>query len=223
MAFSSDIKDSSAITDSELKEMAELASESRSRFELGFLEKAREEWNLVTRCFENSKPVGFCYSTLERIGGTPAILIGLGFISAKAKGASVLKRLMKLNYKKALIAFPDEDVLVTCALDDPKGYILFKELTDVVPRPNYVASGEERAWGRRIAKRFGLSSRYDDRSFCVKGSGEPPQVFEILSAKIVPDQEISSMFSKLNKKAHDVYIVFGWALSEKLATDKYAS
>ena len=32
----------------------------------------------------------------------------------------------------------------------------YKLLTDIVPRPDHKASGEERAWGRRLAKRFGI-------------------------------------------------------------------
>ena len=38
-------------------------------------------------------------------------------------------------------------------------------LDDVCPRPKYSPNGEERAWGRRLARRFGCDARYDDRSF----------------------------------------------------------
>ena len=33
------------------------------------------------------------------------------------------------------------------------------------PGPGYTPNGEERAWGRRLAKRFGCDAHYDDRAF----------------------------------------------------------
>jgi hypothetical protein len=47
-----------------------------------------------------------------------------------------------------------------------------------VPRPDHKASGEERAWGRRLAKRFGVdASSNDDRAFKATGNGSHPEVF----------------------------------------------
>ena len=45
-------------------------------------------------------------------------------------------------------------------------YEAYRSLHDIVPRPDHKASGEERAWGRRLVKRFAIdASSYDDRAF----------------------------------------------------------
>ena len=46
------------------------------------------------------------------------------------------------------------------------GYEAFRTLQDIVPRPDYVATGEERAWGRRLAKRFGIDADSYDEFDC---------------------------------------------------------
>ena len=45
------------------------------------------------------------------------------------------------------------------------GYLAFRGLEDIVPRPDHKATGEERAWGRRLAKRFGVDAKYDATTF----------------------------------------------------------
>ena len=54
----------------------------------------------------------------------------------------------------------------------------FSGLVDICPRPGYKVSGEERAWSRRLAKRFGADGRVDDRSFIVRGDSSPCPVFD---------------------------------------------
>ena len=51
------------------------------------------------------------------------------------------------------------------------GFRAFQGLADVVPGAGQKATGEERAWGRRLAKRFGADGRIVDRSFVVSGDG----------------------------------------------------
>ena len=64
-------------------------------------------------------------------------------------------------------------MLVGTRFASKDGYEAYKALTDIVPRPDYVATGEERAWGRRLAKRFGIENgQYDERNFVVKGDGD---------------------------------------------------
>ena len=79
------------------------------------------------------------------------------------------------QFRRAVLAFPDEDVLVGTRFDNAGGFEAFKTLHDIVPRPDHRATGEERAWGRRLAKRFGIDTwRYDDRTFTAKGDGSFP-------------------------------------------------
>ena len=74
-------------------------------------------------------------------------------------------------YRRAAISFPDEDVLVAGRLAHPAAYTLFGLLDDVCPRPKYSPNGEERAWGRRLARRFGCDARYDDRTLPAQRDG----------------------------------------------------
>ena len=88
----------------------------------------------------------------------------------RQSGAAV-KGLVGELYRRAAISFPDEDVLVAGRIAHPAAYSLLGGLADVVPRPDYSPTGEERAWGRRLARRFGCEGRYDDRAFRVAPTG----------------------------------------------------
>src|SRR5271154_1530894 len=135
MSIKVETKDCTSISDAELAEMADLCAEREPRFDIGFLSKQREEWVLVTRVREGSKLRGYSFSTLERIGGTPSLLIGLATVDRTAKAESVLKHLMADQYRRALLAFPDEDVLVGTRIAGTAGFWAFTGLSDVVPRP----------------------------------------------------------------------------------------
>src|SRR6202040_4462899 len=111
MSIQVETKDCTAINDTELAEMADLCAEREPRFDIGFLSKQREEWVLVTRAREGSKLRGYSFSTLERIGGTPSLLIGLSTVDRTVKAEQALRLLLGDQYRRALLAFPDEDVL----------------------------------------------------------------------------------------------------------------
>ena len=92
--------------------------------------------------------------------------------------------MMHDQFRRAVLAFPDEDVLVGTRFLDAGGFEAFKALDDIVPRPGHKATGEERAWGRRLAKRFGIENGgYDDRSFIANGDGSFPCVLDHESLK----------------------------------------
>ena len=86
-------------------------------------------------------------------------------------------------YRRAAISFPDEDVLVAGRIAHPAAYALFSVLDDVCPRPKYSPNGEERAWGRRLARRFGCDARYDDRTFRLTAHGAPELVLDAAAVK----------------------------------------
>ena len=183
MSIQVETKDCTSISDAELAEMADLCAEREPRFDIGFLSKQREEWVLVTRAREGSKLRGYSFSTLERIGGTPSLLIGLATVDRTSRADTVLRAMMGDKYRRALLAFPDEDVLVGTRLLAAEGFRAFAGLTDVVPGPGHKATGEERAWGRRLAKRFGADGRIDDRTFVVVGDGCESGGFDFVSPK----------------------------------------
>ena len=170
MAIEIETKDCTALTDAEMAEMADLCAEGPLSFEAGDISKQAQNWVLICQARESDKLRGFSFCTLERIGGTPSVIIGLASVRSTARRDAVLRALMTDQLYRALLAFPDEDVLVGARLAGVGAFDAFATLDDVVPRPDHKATGEERAWGRRLAKRFGHENgSYDDRAFLVTG------------------------------------------------------
>lgn len=222
MSIQVETKDCTSISDAELAEMADLCADREPRFDIGFLSKQREEWVLVTRAHEGAKLRGYSFSTLERIGGTPSLLIGLGTVDRTARAETVLRALMSDQLRRALLAFPDEDVLVGTRLLAAEGFRAFAGLTDVVPGPDHKATGEERAWGRRLAKRFGADGRIDDRTFVLAGDGCDCGGFDFGGPKVTPPEGAEAFFASLDVTAGDRLIAFGWAMAEDLAAGRLA-
>ena len=218
MTIQVETKDCTALSDAELSEMADICADGPAGYDVGLLSKQREEWVLNSQARESGKLLGFSFCTLERIGGTPCVLIGLASVKRGGKREQVLKATVNDQLRRAWLAFPDEDVLVGTRLLDPAGYNAYKGLEDIVPRPGHKATGEERAWGRRLAKRFGAEGRIDDRTFIVKGDGSPCGALdhEALKPNGV-DAEIKKFFQPLDRKRGDSLVAFGWAMADDLA------
>jgi len=218
MAIEIETKDCTSLSDAELAEMADMCADGPSRFEVGLLSKQTEAWVLVTLVRDGRSLKGFAFSTLERIGGTPSVLIGLASIRRTSKRDSVLRAMMTEQFRRAVLAFPDEDVLVGSRFTNAGGFEAFKSLDDIVPRPGHIATGEERAWGRRLAKRFGVENGgYDDRHFVATGDGVFPLALDHESLKPENlDTEVVALFD-VDAARGDSLIAFGWAMAEQLA------
>lgn len=210
-------KDCTALSDAELAEMADLGIEHVPGYDIGYLSKEREEWVLVTDAREGSKLRGYSFCTLERIGGTPSLLVGLATVDRTTRADAALKAIMGDQFRRALLAFPDEDVLLGTLLHGSDGFRAFAGLVDVVPADGHKPSGEERAWGRRLAKRFGVDGRLDDRSFVVKGDGSTTRGLDFVSAKAGPS---TGLFDGLRADRGERVVAFGWAMAEDLAEGK---
>ena len=218
MAIEVTTKDCTQLSDAELAEMADMCADGPARFEVGLLSKQTEAWVLVTLVRDGRSLKGFAFSTLERIGGTPSVLIGLASIRRTSKRDSVLRAMMTEQFRRAVLAFPDEDVLVGSRFTNAGGFEAFKSLDDIVPRPGHIATGEERAWGRRLAKRFGVENGgYDDRHFVATGDGVFPLALDHESLKPENlDTEVVALFD-VDAARGDSLIAFGWAMAEQLA------
>ncbi|MGO9964125.1 MAG: hypothetical protein ACLPUG_11935 [Acidimicrobiales bacterium] len=211
-------KDCTALTDAELAEMADLSATEAGGWEVGFLSKQREDWVLVTQVREQSKLLGYALATLERIGGTPSLLVGVAAFSRGPGGAPALDAAMRDLYRRAVLAFPDEDVLVGTRLARASGFLAFEGLEDVVPRPDHRATGEERAWGRRLAKRFGAEGQLDDRTFVIKGDGDAAGLLDFDPMESVGESEaLAGLFAAVEGGRRDSLVAFGWAMAEALA------
>ena len=128
--------------------------------------------------------------------------------------------------RRAAISFPDEDVIVAVRLAAPSCYVLLQNYANVVPRPGYTPNGEDRAWGRRLAKRFGVEPHFDDRGFKVAVKGRKPQCVPVLDTspvKATGGAKIVTLVGQLDAARGQAMIAFGWAVAEELAAGTYAA
>ena len=76
--------------------------------------------------------------------------------------------------------------------------------------------GEERAWSRRLAKRFGCDGRVDDRTFVITGDGSPMGVLDHEVVKEGAEKQYVPFFADVDRKRGDVLVAFGWLMAEDL-------
>ena len=204
--------DASALTDDDLAEMIAI----EGAFDLAFLEGCRESWVLATTARDGGTLHGYTFSTLERIGGTPCVLLGVMSVRRNAKRDTVLKGLMKEAFHRALMAFPDEDVVVGGRFALPDALQALKEVDDVIPAPASRAVGEERAWGRRLAKRFGVDGSYVAEQFM--STKNPSGGFiDFESARPEKIAAAQRSFKGVDAPSGGVLIAYGWTMAEDLA------
>jgi hypothetical protein len=118
------------------------------------------------------------------------------------------------------LAFPDEDVLLGSRLTTPDGFRAFLGLEDIVPRLGYRPTGEDRAWGRRLAKRFGSEKAIDDKTFIMTvPNGAVGGLDYVASKGVIPDGA-HVLFEGIEAEKGQRLVVFGWAMAETLASGK---
>ena len=180
------------------------------------LDQHVELFPLIALAVEDDELHGMLFGSLERIGGTPCILWGLGGIRKGRTARPTLESLVGELYRRAAISFPDEDVLVAGRIAHPAAYSLFSALSDVCPRPKYNPNGEERAWGRRLARRFGCDARYDDRAFRVKKGKLSEPVLDARHVKL-GGKAATDLVGSVTPEKGEALIAYGWAMAEQLA------
>jgi hypothetical protein len=180
------------------------------------LEAHVETFPLVVVAAEDTGSYAFLFGSLERVGGTPCILWGLGAVRRGRQAGAAVKGMVGELYRRAAISFPDEDVLVAGRIAHAAAYSLLGGLTDVVPRLDYSPTGEERAWGRRLARRFGCEGRYNDRAFTLKATGSPEAVLDASTVK-GGGKAASAVVGSVDVTRGEAVIAFGWATADALA------
>ena len=217
MAIEVTTKDCTQLSDAELAEMADICADGPSRFEAGLLSKQAEAWVLVSLAREGAGPEGLLLlhagahrrhpERAHRPGlGASHLQAGLGAAGADGRpvppgGAGVPRRGRAGGHP-----FRRSERLR--GVQVPRGHR---------PPARAQGSGEERAWGRRLAKRFGVDS-YDDRSFVASGDGAFPLALDHESLK--PEKlepGIDDFFAGVDPARGDSLIAFGWAMAEDLA------
>lgn len=218
MALEVETKDCTALEAEEIEELSQMTAEAGdTHVEVEDVCTQRDAWVLITRVHDGSKLHGFGFCTLERIGGDPTILVGLAAVRPTNRRGAVLRMMVADQMRRAVLAFPDEDVLLAFQLCDPGAMEALKPLDRVVPRPGYEANGEDRAWGRRLAKRFSVRGDYQARQFRVKGDGRTAMALRHWTAK--PDSlnaDLRGLFDDVDTAGGDALVVFGWASREDL-------
>jgi len=212
MAIQVDTRDCGALNDADLDEMASMGG----AFDIGVLSKAKEDWVLITSARIDGTLHGFAFATLERIGGTPCVLIGLLSVKRTTKRDTVLKGLMNEAFHRALMAFPDEDVVVGSRFVLAGALEGFRSVDELIPRPGHRAVGEERAWGRRLAKRFGVDGQYDEQLFVVKVNGQSGFLDHETSKPEKVKPETAALFNGVPGKGGGSLVVHGWIMAEAL-------
>ena len=209
-------RDSVSLKPAELDELGQLVSGLGLALEDEQLDQHIEQFPLVAIAETDGEIQGFLFGSLERIGGTPCILWGLGGVKKGRNARPSLDGLVTELYRRAAISFPDEDVLVAGRIAHPGAYTLFAALDDVCPRPKYSPNGEERAWGRRLARRFGCEDRYDDRSFRLSGHGSTELVVHAAAVK-AGGKVVVELIGDIDPANGEALIAYGWAMAEALA------
>lgn len=209
-------RDSASLKPAELDELGQILSAVGLPLSDELLDHQVEQFPLIALGTSDEELQAFLFGSLERVGGTPSILWGLGAGRRGRTAGPAMKALVSELYRRAAISFPDEDVLVAARIAHPSIYSLMTSLTDVVPRPKYMPTGEERAWGRRLARRFGCDGRYDDRAFRVAKNGSPEPVTDGSTLK-GGGKAVIELLGAPDPTSGEFVIVFGWAVAEVLA------
>jgi hypothetical protein len=209
-------RDSVSLKPAELDELGQLVTSMGLPLAEEQLDRHVEQFPLIALAVLDAEVQGFLFGSLERIGGTPCILWGLGAARRGRDARLHLEGLVGELYRRAAISFPDEDVLVAGRFAHPASYALLNVLSDVCPRPRYSPTGEERAWGRRLARRFGCDGRYDDRKFRLKANGAPEPVVDGRTIK-GGGKAATELIGTVKPEKGEAVIAFGWAMAESLA------
>jgi hypothetical protein len=207
-------RDSVSLKPAELDELGQLLA-AGSAADDSLLDQQVERFALVATAKADDDLHGFLFGSLERVGGTPCILWGVGVAKRGRTAGPSMRAMVGELYRRAAISFPDEDVLVAGRIAHASGYALLTVLDDVVPRVGYTPTGEERAWGRRLARRFGCDGHYDDRRFRVGANGSAPAILDASHVK-GGTKAATQLLSDVDVDQGESLIAFGWAGAEKL-------
>lgn len=213
-------RDSVSLKPVELDELGQLLHAAGLPISDEELDVQVEQFPLATVASQDGEVLAFLLGSLERIGGTPAILWGLGTARRGRNAPAALRAITAELSRRAGISFPDEDVLVSGRIAQPAGYTLLGAYSSVCPRPGYTPTGEDRAWGRRLAKRFGCAAHFDDRTFQVAVGGRKRRalpIFDAAAMKGTGGAKIVSLVGNPDPCRGQAMIAFGWAVAEQLA------
>jgi hypothetical protein len=180
-------RDASALTDADLDEFAAMGG----AFGIGAVSKAKDSWVLATTAYDGKTLAGFMFLTLERLGGTPCVVMGLLSVKRTAKRDAAMKGLMTEAYHRALMAFPDEDVVIGARFVTPAGLEAFSAVTS--------------------------EPQYDPATFIAKTNAQSGFIDYEPVKKPKISADVAAFFKGVNVAKGGVLIVHGWTMAESLA------
>ncbi|MBP9114911.1 MAG: hypothetical protein KBF89_01025 [Acidimicrobiia bacterium] len=207
-------RDTVSLKPAELDEFGELIRESGYIIPDSVIDEHVEKYTIIVTA-RNAGLDGFLFGSLERIGGTPATLWSFGAIRPGKKCKETAELLISELYRRSAISFPDEDVLIGTRLAFPSTYAFLAQRQDVVPRPGYAPTGEERNWGRHLAKRFDCESTFDEKTFNTKKSKKSTPLFYTAPIKSTNKVALEIVGNNDYTKGESV-VAFGWATADEL-------
>ena len=200
----------------ELGQLARLGGAPAARTTSSTTTSSSSRWSSLST--EDDELHGFLFGSLERIGGTPVHPLGprRGPAGPRRPG-----RRSRASSASSTAGPRSRSPTRTCswpvASRSRRRTRCSAALTDVCPRPKYSPNGEERAWGRRLARRFGCDARYDDRTFRVKaGKARRARPRHAATSSSAARRRPRSSARSTRRRARRV-IAFGWAMAEELA------
>ena len=220
-----ELRDSASLKPTELDEFSQLLHTVGRRIADEQLDEQVDQFALAVVARHDDGPLrGLMLGSLERVGGTPTILWGLGAARRGRDSGGCLRAMTAELSRRAAISFPDEDVLVGALISQPSAYVLLQRFANPVPRPEHTPNGEDRAWARRLAKRFGVETNVDDRTFRVTACGRRPRTMPVLDAtgaRASGGSKVGNLVGDLDASQGRAMIAFGWAMAESLAAGRY--
>ena len=112
-------RDSVSLKPAEIDEFGQLLLAAGLPISDEELDRQVESFPLVVLDTTGGEVQGMMLGSLERIGGTPAILWGLGATRKGKQSSATLKSMTGELTRRAAISFPDEDVIVATRLAQP--------------------------------------------------------------------------------------------------------
>ena len=212
MALDVTTNDAAALTDSDLDELASM----EEAFSAGQLSKAKEDWVLITtaRIERQAARLHLLHAGAHRRHAVRAARPDerQALVQARPGAARADRR----GLPPGAHGVPRRGRRRRLPLRQrrrPRGVQGPREVT---PSPGTTAVGEERAWGRRLAKRFGIEAKYDPTSFTSTTGAQSGYLDHESSKPDKLDPAVVEMFSKVPVAKGGVMVVYGWTMAEDL-------
>ena len=205
-------KDCAALGDADFAEMADLVAPTAG-WEVGTISKQAEEWVLASLATDRDKLQGFMMMTLERIGGTPALVVGIASVTTDETTAGDSQGSDERGLSQGVDGLPGRRrhrCVAAGQLWAPRG---FRGADRCRPWPETRVNGEERAWGETLSKRFG-AVEFDDRTMLAEAmASTSSSIHESSKTCRAP-----AVLEDCDADSGQYVIAWGWAMAEFLET-----